>query len=143
MVDCVFCGIVKKEVRAYILHEDELCISFLDLRQVRPGHAMVIPKKHVNHFIDLEDDVARHIVSVAGRVARKIREKLAPPRVGYVVAGFGVPHAHFHVQPMWEEHDITSQRYLDASKNPPAFSMDAVPVTSEEESQRILSLIRL
>jgi len=141
--NCIFCKIVRKELPAFIVHEDDRCLAFLDLRQVRPGHTMVIPKKHVNHFIDLDDDLTQHIISVAGRIARKIREALMPPRVGYVVAGFGVPHAHFHVQPMWEEHDITSQRYLDTSKNPPVFDMQVIPITSEEERQKVLDLIKL
>lgn len=141
--NCIFCKIARKEAPAFIVHEDDKCIAFLDLRQVRPGHTMVIPKKHINHFIDIEDDLAAHILGIAKRIAHKIRDTLKPPRVGYVVAGFGVPHAHFHVQPMWEEHDITSQRYLDLSKSPPVFDMTVIPIPTEEERQAVVDLIKL
>lgn len=141
--DCAFCKIACKALPTFVVYEDALCIAFLDMRQVRPGHTMVIPKQHIEHFMDVPDDLSAHIMSVAQRIARKIKHTLAPPRVGYVVSGFGVAHAHFHVQPLWEDHDITSQRYLDASRTPPVFDIAMVPVATDAEKQKIVDLIKI
>lgn len=141
--NCIFCKIAKKEVSAFIVYEDELCVAFLDLRQVREGHTIVIPKRHIDHFMDLDDALSSHILSIAQRIARKIKDTLHPYRVGYVVAGFGIPHAHLHVQPMWEEHDITSQRYLDLTQTPPIFNIQVLPILSEEDRQKTLNKIKL
>ncbi|MCB9979054.1 MAG: HIT family protein [Rhodospirillales bacterium] len=140
---CIFCHIVRRKAEAFIVHEDELCMAFLDLRQVREGHTMVIPKDHVDHFMDLDQNLSAHILETGQRIARKIRSVLNPPRVGYVVAGFGVPHVHLHIIPMWEEHDITSAQYLDGSKTPPVFDVENIPIRTEESRRKTCNLIRL
>ena len=67
----------------------------MGIRPARPGELMIIPKEHVDHFCDIPDDA--HILLVAQRLSRSIRRTLSPPRVGLVVHGFGVPHAHLIV----------------------------------------------
>lgn len=141
MDNCIFCKIVKSEIPTYKVYEDEKVLAFLDHRPVRVGHTMIIPKIHVDHFIDLEDSLCEHIILVGKRIAVKIREVLSPPRVGFLVAGFGVSHAHFHVQPLWEEHDITSARYLDVSKQPPEFDALMIDVASHQEQSDICQKI--
>jgi histidine triad (HIT) family protein len=140
---CVFCQIASHKASAFIVYEDDVSIAFLDLRQVRPGHSMVIPKKHIEHFTDIDEVLSAHLLSVAQQIARKIRDVFCPPRVGYVVAGFGVSHAHLHVQPLWEEHDITSQRYLDTTRSPPVFDVKSLPILSEAEREKTRNLIKI
>ena len=50
---CVFCEIVAGDSLASILHEDEFSLCFMTLRPTRPGECMVIPKDHIDHFIDI------------------------------------------------------------------------------------------
>lgn len=106
-VKCTFCHIAHGTLPTFKIYEDDLCIAFLDRRPVREGHAMVIPKAHIDHFADLDDTLAAHIMTTAQRVSRKVKEVLQPLRVGYVVSGFGVAHAHLHIIPLWDLHDIT------------------------------------
>jgi histidine triad (HIT) family protein len=138
---CIFCAIVDKTEPAFIVYEDEKVIAFLDRRQVQPGHTMVIPKQHVDHFIDLSDDLTQHIAVVGNKIGRKMQGKLKPKRVGFVVAGFGVAHAHYHVIPMHGEMDITSERYAYLEDNKICFGMDHIPLRSKEENEAMLKLI--
>jgi histidine triad (HIT) family protein len=140
---CVFCKIARGDAPAFVVYEDDSCIAFLDLRPVREGHTMVIPKDHVDHFMDLDPQLGTHILAIARQIAHKIRDTLKPPRVGYVVAGFGVPHAHLHVLPMWGEQDITSSQYLDLSQNPATFRAEIIPIPPPQNQQKILDMLRL
>lgn len=140
---CVFCKIVRRDIDSFIVHEDPDCLAFLDLRQVREGHTLVIPKNHIDHFMDMDESLTNHILAIGRRIAHKIRAVLKPPRVGYVVAGFGVPHAHLHVIPMWDEHDITSGQYLDRSKTPPVFDVESIPIRPVEDRRKTRGLIQL
>ena len=88
---CVFCAIVAGSAPCSRVHEDESCLGFMGIRLIHPGELMIIPKAHIDHFCDLPDQLAAHIVTVAQRLSRAIRRTLKPPRVGLVVHGFGLP----------------------------------------------------
>ena len=85
---------------------------------INPGELMLIPKQHIDHFCDVPDALAARIMTLAQRFARSIRRELEPLRVGLVVHGFGVPHAHLIVVPQHCPTDITSSRfaYLNAGQ---------------------------
>lgn len=97
-----------------MIHEDEHCLAFLTLHPIREGEFLVIPRAHIDHFTDLDDTLAAHILVTAQRLARHARAVLRPLRMGYVVHGFGVPHAHLNVIPQHAPDDILSARYIDA-----------------------------
>jgi histidine triad (HIT) family protein len=83
-------------------------MCFMTLRPTRPGECMVIPKVHVDHFIEIPTDLLAHLIEVVRRVARAVQDEFAPIRMGIVVHGFGVPHAHFILVPQHDADDITS-----------------------------------
>lgn len=143
MESCIFCKIATGEIPSGKVYEDELVFAFLDHRPINPGHTMVIPKKHINHFIDLDSELASHIFSISQKIGQKIKTSLAPPRVGFVVAGFGVPHAHYHIIPMWDEHDISSSKYVDIKDGKIRFTMDHIPPLSEQERQDLAKLLSI
>ena len=143
MNSCIFCKIIHGELPALKLYEDERILAFLDHRPVREGHAMVIPKSHIDHFIDLPDELASHIVLVGQKIARNIQRKLNPRRVGFAVAGFGVAHAHYHVVPMWEEFDVTSSQYAAINDGKIIFTMDHIPLVNVTRQQQIAELLKL
>lgn len=105
---CVFCGIVAGNEIVSLVHQDDLSLGFLSLHQVRPGEIALVPREHIDHFTDVPDDVAAHLMRVAQRLGRVLRRNLKPERVGYVVHGYGVPHAHLMIVPLHEDTDITS-----------------------------------
>ncbi len=115
---CVFCQIVAGEAPASVVYEDEGVVAFMNIRPIHPGELMVIPKEHIDHFCDLPDDLACRIVVQAQRLSRNMRERLKPLRVGLVVHGYGVAHAHLLVVPQHAPDDIISGRmaYLEGGQ---------------------------
>ncbi|HEY0172811.1 MAG TPA: HIT family protein [Pyrinomonadaceae bacterium] len=109
---CVFCQIVAGESPGSVVYEDERVLALMNIRPIHPGELMVIPKEHVDHFCDLADDLACHIMVQAQRLSRNLRERLKTRRVGLVVHGFGVPHAHLIVVPLHEPNDIVSAKHI-------------------------------
>ena len=75
----------------------------LDIDPLSDGHVLVFPKKQVDLLWDLDQDIYNHLMDVAKIIAEKIQNKLNPLRVGMVVEGFGVPHAHIHLVPLYDK----------------------------------------
>lgn len=140
---CVFCEIVVGRSRSSKVYEDADILGFLNIKPVHPGECLLIPKMHVDHFSDIEEALAARIVQVAQRLANRIREVYRPQRVGYVVAGYSVPHAHFLILPQWHTHDITSQHFAIQEGGRIAFTDDHIPVSPREELDRVAELLRL
>lgn len=138
---CVFCQIIQGNIPAWKLHEDDRALAILDHRPVRQGHAVVLPKAHIDHFIDLDDDLAAHLLRIGKDLGLRIQETLKPKRIGYAIAGFGVPHAHLHVIPMWEDHDITSSQYAEVNDGILEFSGENVPIADDREQAELVNLL--
>lgn len=100
MSDSVFTKIIKGEIPAHKIYEDDKTLAFLDVSPYTYGHTLVIPKEETDHLWDLNNDLYLHVMKVAKKVAERQREILNPKRVGIVVEGFAVSHAHVHVFPM-------------------------------------------
>jgi len=142
MDNCIFCRIIKREIPAVFVHEDVQCVAFLDLHPIRDGHALIIPRQHIDHFSDVPDELAAHMMKVAQKLSRRMHEVLKPERVGLVVSGYGVPHAHLHVVPMMDEQDITSARYAVLQEGTLSFSMANIPIATLEERQAVAAKLR-
>ena len=74
MPDCIFCEIIAGRSPASVFYEDELVLGFLDHAPVNPGHAMVIPKQHLASLAELDEEIGRHIWTVAQRTAAALRQ---------------------------------------------------------------------
>ena len=110
----VFSKIVAGEIPAERLAEDDRFLAFLDVRPIRPGHSLVIPKQEIDHFFDLPDDLLGDLMVFAKPVANAIRTVTGAARVGCVVVGVEVPHAHLHLVPVDGAHDIDFRRATPA-----------------------------
>jgi histidine triad (HIT) family protein len=102
----LFSKIVAGEIPAERLREDDEFLAFLDIRPIRPGHTLVIPKREIDHFFDLPDDLLGGLMVFAKPVANAIREETGAARVGCAVVGIEVPHAHLHLLPVDGVYDI-------------------------------------
>jgi histidine triad (HIT) family protein len=71
--DCIFCKIVGGTLPAAIVFQDDLCMAFMDIRPVNPGHVLVIPKCHAAYLADLDPATGGHVFQIAMRVAGAIR----------------------------------------------------------------------
>lgn len=103
MEDSIFTKIIKGEIPCYKVYEDNIVFAMLDIDPLSDGHVLVFPKKQVDLLWDLDQDVYNHLMDVAKLIAEKIQNKLNPLRVGMVVEGFGVPHAHIHLVPLYDK----------------------------------------
>jgi len=139
---CVFCDIVAGRGVASVVHEDARVIAFLTIRQTRPGELVVIPKAHIDHFSDLDDELSAHLCVVAQHISRRMRERLKPLRVGWIVHGFGVAHAHLIVVPQHHPDDIASARHAVVDKGVVRFTEDVLPPTPRDELDRLAALLR-
>lgn len=72
--DCAFCRIIAGESPAYIVYEDEYNLAFLDILPLRPGHTLVIPKKHVQQLSHLDAETAASLSSALVQTTRAIGE---------------------------------------------------------------------
>lgn len=102
----IFSKIVDREIPAHIVAEDERFLAFLDINPLAVGHTLVIPKKEVDYFFDLDDELLKEMMVFAKRVAAAIKKATNCKRVGVAVIGFEVNHAHVHLVPMRSMHDI-------------------------------------
>lgn len=96
----IFSRIINSEIPCQKLFENKDFLAFLDLRPVNPGHTLVIPKKEVDYFFDLEDQNLGEIMVFSKKIARSIKKAVPCKKIGLIVAGLEVPHAHIHLIPI-------------------------------------------
>ena len=125
---CVFCQIVARQAPASFVYEDEAIAAFMSLQPTAPGECLVIPKTHIDHFTDLSDEVAQRIMLVAQHIGRRMRDAFSLERVGYLVHGYGVAHAHFVIVPQQGPHHLTSDRLARIVDGQIVFDMSRVPI---------------
>jgi histidine triad (HIT) family protein len=106
MQECVFCRIVRGELPASVVHEDEACIAFMDIGCVGPGHTLVVAKRHATDLLALDDALAGRVFSGVARVAKAVQAAFAPDGLSVYqangpAAGQTVFHFHVHVVPRW------------------------------------------
>ncbi len=95
----LFTRIIDGEIPGTFVHRDDRCVAFLSINPLAPGHTLVVPKEPIDHWIDLPDDLARHLMSVARTIGRAQQRAFECERVALIVAGYEIPHAHLHVVP--------------------------------------------
>lgn len=72
-------------------------MAFLSINPITDGHALVVPRAEVDHWLDLDTDLAAHLMTVGHAIGHAIQSVWSPARVGAIIAGFEVPHTHLHV----------------------------------------------
>lgn len=99
---CVFCNIVSGKIQAKKVFENDKFVGFFDISPLTPGHTLVVPKKHIGNFWDMDDKTAGELFTTVKNVSKRYMEKLKPQRVMLAVIGVDVPHVHVHVIPRYE-----------------------------------------
>jgi histidine triad (HIT) family protein len=113
----IFTRIIEGEIPAHKLREDDRFLAFLDIRPIRAGHTLVIPKVEVDELFDLDDDLLGDLFVFAKPVAAAIKRVSGAARVGVAVVGVEVPHAHVHLVPLDGAHDIDFRRARPAEQD--------------------------
>lgn len=117
---CTFCSIIEKVESAVVVYENSDAVVFMDKHPINVGHVLVIPKSHIESFYELEEDQFTKLMLLVRRVAAVINSAFQPRKVGMLAAGFDVAHAHIHVLPMYDYHDITSRVILEGRRPNPS-----------------------
>ena len=102
----IFTRIINGEIPSYKIYEDDQYFAFLDINPLTEGHTLVIPKKEIDYIFDLENDLLSGMMIRAKEIARAIEKAIPCKRIGLVVLGLEVPHAHIHLVPLHSEGDI-------------------------------------
>ena len=102
----IFTKIVQGEIPCYKVAETEDCIAFLDILPLVKGHVLVVPKREVDYYFDLDDELFEKVNHLAKKVARAIKKVVPCERIGVSVIGLEVPHAHVHLIPFKNEKEM-------------------------------------
>ncbi len=102
----IFSKIVAGEIPCYKVAEDDKHLAFLDVNPVAPGHVLCIPKREVSYIFDLSDDEFVALQLFSKHVAEALFKAIPCKRIGTMVLGLEVPHAHIHLVPLQSEQDM-------------------------------------
>jgi histidine triad (HIT) family protein len=103
----IFSKIIAGEIPSYKVAEDDRFFAFLDINPMAKGHTLVVPKQETDYIFDLDDTTLKDMVAFAKKVAKAIEKVIPCKRVGVMVIGMEVPHAHIHLIPINKESDMT------------------------------------
>lgn len=108
METCVFCDVVAGRADCSLAYEDEATVVFMDIGEVNPGHALVVPKTHYANLDELSEHTGMHLFKIARRTALAVRESgvrcegvnlfLADGKAAFQT----VFHLHIHVLPRYK-----------------------------------------
>ncbi len=99
-MESVFSKIIKGDITAYKIAENDDFLAFLDIMPLKEGHTLVIPKKQIDYIYDLPDKLLADLIVFSKTVAKKIENVIPCSRIGITVIGLEVPHAHVHLIPI-------------------------------------------
>jgi histidine triad (HIT) family protein len=102
----IFTKIIKGEIPCYKIAEDENYFAFLDINPLKEGHTLVVPKKEIDYFFDLDNDDLAGMMVFSKKIAGAIQSAIPCKRIGVAILGLEVPHAHIHLLPMDSMEDV-------------------------------------
>jgi len=109
-METIFSKIIRGDIPSYKIAEDERFYAFLDINPLAEGHTLVIPKKNIDYVFDMEDQLLGDMVIFAKKIAIAIKKYIPCEKVGVAVIGLEVPHAHIHLVPLNNVHDLNFQK---------------------------------
>lgn len=130
----LFTKIIKGEIPGTFVYQDDVCVAFLDVSPMTEGHAMVVPREEISHWIDADQSLLDHLMAVSRQVGRAQQEAFDCERIGVMIQGYEVPHLHIHVWPTnsISDFDITARADM---QSPEALAGPAEKVRRALEQQ--------
>ena len=95
----IFSRIIAGEIPGAFVYRDDRCVAFMSINPLARGHVLVVPIEEIDHWIDASPDLVAHLFGVTHRIGRAQKQAFDCERVGVIIAGYEVPHAHIHVIP--------------------------------------------
>ena len=103
----IFSKIIAGDIPSYKVAEDAHYFAFLDINPMAEGHTLVVPKEETDYIFDLDDERLSGLILFARKVGKAIEKAIPCQRVGLMVIGLEVPHAHIHLIPIQKEGDMS------------------------------------
>lgn len=128
----LFTKIIDGTIPGRFVWSDPRVVAFLTIEPLRPGHTLVVPREEIDHWLDLPGDLAQHLFDVARLIGEAQRAEFNPARVGVLIEGYGVPHAHLHVWPSASTADF----------NPAAADRGPAPEAMDHAAARLRARLR-
>ena len=113
MTDSIFTKIIKGEIPCHKVYEDDKTIAFLDIHPIQPGHILVVPKRQIEQFTELDADTYAHLMNVTHVLAKHLQNLTNCWRVTLRIEGYDVPHTHVHLVPTNHENDSYNANRMD------------------------------
>jgi len=113
----LFTKIIQGELPGQFVWKDEICVGFLSIAPLKPGHTLIVPRVEADHWLDLEPSVVAHLAVAAQSVGKALQRAYDPVKVGNITLGLEVPHVHIHVVPIWSPTDLDFHK-ADANASP-------------------------
>jgi histidine triad (HIT) family protein len=117
----IFTRIIDGELPGTFVWKDDRAVAFLSIAPMMPGHTLVVPRKEVDHWIDLDPELAAHLFQVAQWIGKAQQLEWNPVRVGVMIVGEEVPHTHLHVVPINSPNELS---FAHVDPSPPPGSLD-------------------
>lgn len=125
----IFTQIIEGKLPGHFVWKDEVCVAFLTIAPLKPGHTLVVPRQEVDAWTDLDPKVMQHLAGVAHAIGRALDRIYRPEKVGLTILGLEVRHVHLHVSCIWSPHDLDFGR-ADAKASPESIAVEAQKVRS-------------
>jgi histidine triad (HIT) family protein len=103
----IFTKIIQGEIPSYKVAESKDFYAFLDINPLAKGHTLVVPKKEEDYIFNLDEANYKELFGFAKKVAKAIEKTIPCKRVGIIVFGLDVPHAHIHLIPINQAADMS------------------------------------
>lgn len=117
----LFTRIINGEIPGRFVWRDDRCVAFLTIAPMAPGHTLVVPIEEIDHWVDLDPALASHLFSVSQEIGKAQQRAFRPARIGVLIAGLEVPHAHIHLVPIQTEAELN---FAHADHDPDAAMLD-------------------
>jgi diadenosine tetraphosphate (Ap4A) HIT family hydrolase len=95
----IFTRIIDGQIPGTFIWKDDHCVVFMSINPMAHGHALVVPREEVDHWVDASPELTEHLFAVTRIIGVAQREAFGCDRVGVIIAGYEVPHTHIHVIP--------------------------------------------
>ena len=118
----VFTHIINGDLPGRFVWKDGTAVAFMTIAPVTPGHVLVVPRKEIDHWEQIDTPTFTHITDVSQKIGRAVKDAFDAPRMGLLIAGLEVPHLHVHVFPA---HSLESFDLTKADQDPSPESLDA------------------
>ncbi|MEE8602881.1 HIT family protein [Euzebya tangerina] len=117
----LFTMIIDGDLPGRFVWEDEVCVAFLTIEPLTPGHTLVVPRREFDHWLDAPADLRAHLFEVCHEISGAIDQAYQPEKVGLMIAGLEVPHLHIHLAAINELSDLD---FAGVDRDPDATALD-------------------